>query len=106
LTIKKLGKNRRLHDQLLLLAAILAWWWQPVASVKALNHIYWVMCMVLYRRTATAIKMASKINLFCLGAPLVCHVAFSAHISLKIGPIRMILSEKVFIGIFEMCFYT
>jgi hypothetical protein len=42
------------------------------------------------------------LTLSCLGAPLVCHVAFSAHISLKNGPIRIISSRKVLIDIFAM----
>jgi hypothetical protein len=42
--------------RLLLSAAILAWWWQPVASVVALNLLYWVMRLVLYQGIAMAIK--------------------------------------------------
>jgi hypothetical protein len=47
-----------------LLAAILAQWRRLVASNKALNLLYWVMCTVLYRRTAAAIKMASLLGTF------------------------------------------
>jgi hypothetical protein len=39
---------------------VLARSWQPVASVVALNHLYWMMCVVLYRCIAMDIKMASK----------------------------------------------
>jgi hypothetical protein len=62
--MKKLGKNRRMRDRLLLSAKILTQWWQPVASVKALNHLYWAMHGISYGRTAMAIKMASKVNAF------------------------------------------
>ncbi len=51
-------------DQLLLLAAILAQWRHPVASSEALDLFYQAMHTVLYRRTATAIKMASKVGVF------------------------------------------
>ncbi len=51
-----------MHDQLLLLVAILAQWQHPVASSKALDLLYWAMHAVLYWRTPTAIKMASKVG--------------------------------------------
>jgi hypothetical protein len=60
---EKPQKNRCMSDQLQLLAAILAQWWHPVAS-KALDLLHWEMHAVLYQRTATAIKMASKIGPF------------------------------------------
>jgi hypothetical protein len=50
-----------MRDQLHLLAAILAQWRRPVASTKTLNLLHWAMCALLYRRTAAAIKMASKL---------------------------------------------
>jgi hypothetical protein len=61
---KKLVKNRHLHDQLHLLAAILAHWWHPVASIKALDLLHQAMRAVTYQRIAAAIKMASKVGLF------------------------------------------
>ncbi len=51
-------------DQSLLLAAILAQWRRPVASSEALDLFHQAMHTVLYRRTATAIKMASKVGDF------------------------------------------
>jgi hypothetical protein len=62
LTMKKVEKNWRMRDLLQLLAAILAQWWHPVAFTKALDLLHWGMHTVLYRRTAAAIKMASKIG--------------------------------------------
>ncbi len=53
-----------MHDQLHLLAAILAQWQRPVASIKALDLLHWALCVVLYRRTAAAIEMASKVGPF------------------------------------------
>jgi hypothetical protein len=53
-----------MHDRLHLLAAILTQLWLPVASTKALNLLHWVMHVVLYRCTAAAIKMASKVGPF------------------------------------------
>jgi hypothetical protein len=64
LTVKKLEKNRHMHVQWLLFAAILARWQHLVASNKALNLFYWAIRAVLYRRTAAAIKLASKIGVF------------------------------------------
>jgi hypothetical protein len=58
--MKKLGKPGVFLSDCLLLPAILAQWCQPVASVVALDPLYWAMRAVLYRRTTTAIKMASK----------------------------------------------
>jgi hypothetical protein len=60
--MKKLDKNRCFLSQCLLLAAIIAQWWQPVASVVALNHLYWAICAVLYPCIAMAIKTASKVG--------------------------------------------
>jgi hypothetical protein len=62
--MKKLEKNRHVHDWLHLLAAIVTRWQRPVASNEALDLLYWAMQVVSYRRTATAIKMASKVGLF------------------------------------------
>jgi hypothetical protein len=58
--MKKLKKIQHMRDQLQALAAILTRWWHPVASTKALDLLYQVMCTVLYRRTAVAIKLASS----------------------------------------------
>jgi hypothetical protein len=49
-------------DQLLLSAAIFAQWQHSVASSKLLDLLYWAMHTVSYRRTATAIKMTSKVG--------------------------------------------
>jgi hypothetical protein len=55
---EKTQKQGRLYH-LNLSAAILTQWWCLVASNIALILLYWVMHVVLYRRTTTAIKMAS-----------------------------------------------
>ena len=57
-------KKPMFADRLLLSAAILTQWRQPVASIKALNLLYRVMCVVLYRRIAMARKMAIKLGTF------------------------------------------
>jgi hypothetical protein len=61
---EKTWKNQGRLDQLQLLAAILARWWLLVGSNKALNLLYRTMRTVLYRCTATAIKMASLLGTF------------------------------------------
>jgi hypothetical protein len=60
--MKKSTKTRRIHDKLLLLAAMLARWWRPVAFSEALDLLHWAMHAVLYRRTTNTIKMASKVG--------------------------------------------
>jgi hypothetical protein len=62
--MNKLGKNWHIGDQLLLLIAIRAQCQQPVASVEALNLLYWAMHAVLYRRIAMARETASKLGKF------------------------------------------
>ncbi len=62
--MKELEKNWGRLDRLQLSAAILAQWWRLVASNKALNLLNWTMRAVLYRRTATAIKMACLFGTF------------------------------------------
>jgi hypothetical protein len=44
------------------------------------------------------------LTLSCLGAPLVRNSAFTAHISMKNGPIRMIPFGKVFIDVLQIHF--
>ncbi len=61
---KKTKKNRRWYVGWLLLAAIFSQWWCPVASTKALDLLHQALRAVLYRRTAVAIKMASKVGAF------------------------------------------
>ena len=61
---KNLGKTCVCLSPLLLSAAIIAQWWHPVASVVALNHLYWVMHTVSYRCTLMAIKTASNVGVF------------------------------------------
>jgi hypothetical protein len=48
----------------MLSATMLAQWWHPVASTKALDLLHQAISAVLYQRTATAIKMASKVGPF------------------------------------------
>jgi hypothetical protein len=62
--MKKLRKNWRSFDCNTLLEQILAQWQHPVASTESLDIRHLVMHAVLYRRTATAIKMASKVGAF------------------------------------------
>ncbi len=62
--MKKLRKNWRSFDRNTLSEQILTQWRRPVASIKSLDICQWVMRAVLYRRTATAIEMASKVGAF------------------------------------------
>jgi hypothetical protein len=62
--MKKLGKTGVFLSNCLLLPAILARWHQTVASLVALDPLYWAIHAVSYRRTTTAIKMASKYGAF------------------------------------------
>ena len=48
----------------LLLEQILARWWRPVASIESLDIRHRAIRAVSYRRTATAIEMASKVGAF------------------------------------------
>jgi hypothetical protein len=48
----------------MLLDIILAQWRCPVASSEAPDFLHWAMRAVLSRRTAAAIKMASKVGPF------------------------------------------
>ena len=45
---------------------ILTQWRLPVASVEALDHPHRAMRVVLYRRTATAIEMVDKVDIYCI----------------------------------------
>jgi hypothetical protein len=47
------------HVQFMLSDIILARWRRPVASSEALDLLHWPMHVVMYRRIAMAIKMAS-----------------------------------------------
>jgi hypothetical protein len=60
-------KNWHSHVPFMLLAEIPTQWQHPVASSEALDLLHWAMHAVLYRRTAAAIKMASKVG------PFFCH---------------------------------
>jgi hypothetical protein len=62
--MKKLEKNRHMHDRLQQSAAILARWWRLVASNKALNLLHWVMYTVTYRCITIAIKTATFLGAF------------------------------------------
>jgi hypothetical protein len=61
---EKLEKKQGRLDRLQLSATILAQWQHLVTSNKALKLLYWEMHAVSYRRTATAIKMASLFGTF------------------------------------------
>jgi hypothetical protein len=69
---EKTQKNQCMCDRLQLSAAILARWRRSVASIKALDLFHWVMHAVLYRCTAVAIKMASKVVPFFCGCFVCC----------------------------------
>ena len=45
---------------------VLARWWCLVTFMKALVLLHRVMRAVLYRRTAMAIQMVSKVDTFCI----------------------------------------
>ncbi len=62
-----------MHNQLHLSVAILARWQHPVASTKALDLLHWAIHAVLYRHTAVAIKMASKVGPFFYRCFLCCY---------------------------------
>ncbi len=57
-------KNRHSHVRFILSDIILARWQRLVASSKTPDLLHWAMCMVLYRRTATAINMATFLGVF------------------------------------------
>ncbi len=61
---ENMEKNQRSHVQFILSDIILAQWQRPVASSKALDLLHQVMRAVLYRRTATAINMATFLGVF------------------------------------------
>jgi hypothetical protein len=62
--MKKLSKNWGSFDCNTLLEQILAQWRRPVASIESLDIRHQAMRAVSYRRTATAIEMASKVGAF------------------------------------------
>jgi hypothetical protein len=72
LTMKNI-KKWCMRDQLLLLTAIPALWQYSVASIEALDLLYWEMRAILYWHTATAIKMASKEGAFFHCCCVSCH---------------------------------
>jgi len=47
---------------------VLALWWRLVPFMKAMNLLHRAMRAVEYWRTATAIKMASKVGACCIVA--------------------------------------
>jgi hypothetical protein len=61
---ENIKKNHRSHVQFILSDTILAQWRHPVVSSKALDLLHQAMCMVLYRRTAAAINMATFLGVF------------------------------------------
>ena len=58
--------NRHWCVQLMLSERVLARWWHLVAFKKALDLLYPSMRSVLYCRIAMAIKIASKVGVFCI----------------------------------------
>jgi hypothetical protein len=63
---EKHQKNWHSHVPFMLLAEIPTQWQHPVASSEALDLLHWASHAVLYRRTAAAIKMTSKVGPFFL----------------------------------------
>jgi hypothetical protein len=61
---ENIKKKRRSHVRFILSDIILARWRRPVASSKALDLLHWAMHAELYRRTATAINMATFLGVF------------------------------------------
>ncbi len=61
---ENIKKKHRSHVRFILLDIIFAQWWHPVTSSKALDLLHWAMHAVLYRRTATAINMATFLGVF------------------------------------------
>jgi hypothetical protein len=51
-----IDKNECRYVPFMLSDVILAQWWRPAASSEALDLLHRAMCMVLYQRTAAAIK--------------------------------------------------
>jgi len=49
---------------------ILAQWRSPVASIVALDLLYWTMCLAPYHLIRMAIEMASKVGAFFLSSIL------------------------------------
>ncbi len=62
--MKKLRKNWRSFDCNTLSEQILARWQRAVGSIESLDIRHQGMRAVSYRRTATAIKMASEVGAF------------------------------------------
>jgi hypothetical protein len=61
---ENMEKNQHSHVQFILSDIILARWQCLVASSKALDLLHQAMHAVLYRRTATAINMATFLGVF------------------------------------------
>ena len=59
---------------------VLAQWQHLVASLKATNLFYRAILGVSYRRTAMAIKTASKIGVFCIVVLLIVALAAAGAI--------------------------
>ncbi len=94
--IKKLGKNQRIGDRLLLSVALRARWQRPVASIEALNLLYWAMRAVLYRRIAMARETASKLGTFFIVVLFAVALAAAGAIQSKyssIGGIQWLLAK-------------
>ncbi len=103
LRIKKLGKNRHIGDRLLILVAICARWRQPVASVKALNLLYWVMRAVLYRRIAMARETARKLGTFFIVVLFAVSLAATGAIQSKYSSNRGIQWILVKLWTYNIC---
>jgi hypothetical protein len=61
---------------------VVAQWRCPVASSKALVMLYWEMCSVLHRSTATAIQMARN------GGAFVCAGMVQAWVAHFVTPLK------------------
>jgi hypothetical protein len=61
---ENIKKNHRSHVQFMLSDKILAQWWRPVASIEALDLLYWAMHPVTYQRITIAIKTATFLGAF------------------------------------------
>jgi hypothetical protein len=69
----KTSKKTHMHDRLSLLVAILTRWWCLVAFEKALNLLHRAMCVVMYRRIAMAINLATFLESFADSCLFACY---------------------------------
>jgi hypothetical protein len=101
---EKTRKNRRIGDRLLLSVAIPARWQRPVASIKALNLLYWAMRTVSYWCIAMARETASKLGTFFIVVLFAVALAAAGAIQSKyssIGGIQWLLAKLWTYNIFQ-----